>query len=121
MGSSSRSWEPSSSQIHRTRVPVGALHSITSRPQERPLNRSLSWRHPNCYDCVGSVTISEGQEAVGRESNMTIYISQGRYTAAAIRAMTAKPENRSDAIAAMLAAPGGRLIRSCLPLGREHL
>ena len=26
-----------------------------------------------------------------RESSMTIYISQGRYTAAAIRAMTAKP------------------------------
>ena len=41
---------------------------------------------------------------------MTIYISQGRYTAAAIRAMTAKPENRSEAIAEMLAAAGGRLI-----------
>jgi hypothetical protein len=29
---------------------------------------------------------------------------QGRYTAAAIRAMTSKPENRSEAIAEMLAA-----------------
>ena len=41
---------------------------------------------------------------VGQETNMTIYISQGRYTAAAIRAMTVKPENRSEAIAEMLAA-----------------
>src|SRR3974377_630557 len=41
---------------------------------------------------------------------MTIYISQGRYTPAAIRAMTAKPESRSEAIAEMLAAAGGRLI-----------
>ena len=40
---------------------------------------------------------------------MTIYISQGRYTAAAIRAMTAKPEDRSEAIAELLAAVGGRL------------
>src|SRR6516164_547129 len=119
MGSSSRSWEPSSSQIHGTRMPVGgALHNITSRPQERPLNRSVLWRRPNCYDCVGSVTISEGRKHVGRESNMTIYISQGRYTAAAIRAMTAKPENRSEAIAEMLAAAGGRLIGWYLTLGR---
>src|SRR6516165_9607465 len=49
---------------------------------------------------------------------MTIYISQGRYTAAAIRAMTAKPENRSEAIAEMLAAAGGRLIGWYLTLGR---
>ena len=49
---------------------------------------------------------------------MTIYISQGRYTAAAIRAMTSKPENRSEAIAEMLAAAGGRLIGWYLTLGR---
>ena len=55
---------------------------------------------------------------VGWESNMTIYISQGRYTATAIRAMTAKPENRSEAIAEMLAAAGGRLIGWYLTLGR---
>jgi uncharacterized protein with GYD domain len=46
---------------------------------------------------------------------MTIYISQGRYTAAAIRAMTTKPEDRSEAI---LAAVGGRLIGWYLTLGR---
>src|SRR6476619_140728 len=55
---------------------------------------------------------------VGWESNMTIYISQGRYTATAIRAMTAKPENRSEAIAEMLAAAGGRRIGWYLTLGR---
>ena len=49
---------------------------------------------------------------------MTIYISQGRYTSAAIRAMTAKPENRSEAIAEVLAAAGGRLIGWYLTLGR---
>ena len=49
---------------------------------------------------------------------MTIYISQGRYTAAAIRAMTARPEDRSEAIAEMLAAAGGRLIGWYLTLGR---
>jgi uncharacterized protein with GYD domain len=53
-----------------------------------------------------------------QENNMTIYISQGRYTAAAIRAMTAKPEDRSAAIAEMLAAAGGRLISWYLTLGR---
>src|SRR6476660_1255479 len=49
---------------------------------------------------------------------MTIYISQGRYTSTAIRAMTAKPENRSEAIAEMLAAAGGRLVSWYLTLGR---
>src|ERR1700746_1071923 len=56
-------------------------------------------RHPDCYDCVSHN--ERGPGAVGRESNMTIYISQGRYTAAAIRAMTTKPEDRSEAIAAL--------------------
>ena len=36
----------------------------------------------------------------------------------AIRAMMAKPENRSEAIAEMLAAAGGRLIGWFLTLGR---
>jgi len=49
---------------------------------------------------------------------MTIYISQGRYTAEAIRAMTAKPEDRSEAIAELLAAVGGRLISWYLTLGQ---
>jgi|SRR6516164_9382902 len=57
-----------------------------------------------------SVTMSGNRQHVGQETNMTIYISQGRYTAAAIRAMTSKPESRSEAIAEMLAAAGGRLI-----------
>lgn len=49
---------------------------------------------------------------------MPIYISQGRYTAAAIRAMTTKPEDRSQAVAEMLAVVGGRLIGWYLTLGR---
>ena len=49
---------------------------------------------------------------------MTIYISQGRYTAAAIHAMTTKPEDRSEAIAELLAAVGGRLVGWYLTLGR---
>ena len=35
---------------------------------------------------------------------MTIYISQGRYTAAGIKGMTAKPEDRSEAVAELFAA-----------------
>jgi hypothetical protein len=35
---------------------------------------------------------------------MTIYISQGRYTAAAIKGMSAKPEDRSEAVAELFAA-----------------
>ena len=61
--------------------------------------------------------MSEGQH-VGDESDMTIYISQGRYTTAAIQAMTTKPEDRSEAIAELLAAVGGRLIGWYLTLGR---
>jgi hypothetical protein len=41
---------------------------------------------------------------------MTIYISQGRYTAAAIKGMSAKPEDRSEAVAELFAAAGARLI-----------
>ncbi len=40
---------------------------------------------------------------------MTIYISQGRYTPAAIKGMSAKPEDRSEAVAELFAA------RSLLP------
>ena len=43
---------------------------------------------------------------------MTIYISQGRYTSAAIKAMSAKPEDRSETVAA-----GARLISWYLTLG----
>src|ERR1700740_2223812 len=67
---------------------------------------------------LGMSQCARDREHVGQESNMTIYISQGRYTAAAIRAMTAKPEDRSEAIAELLAAVGGRLIGWYLTLGR---
>ena len=36
---------------------------------------------------------------------MTIYISQGRYTAAAIKGMSAKPEDRSEAVAELFSRP----------------
>jgi hypothetical protein len=48
---------------------------------------------------------------------MTIYISQGRYTPAAIKGMSAKPEDRSEAVAELFAAVGGRLISWYLTLG----
>ena len=48
---------------------------------------------------------------------MTIYISQGRYTAAAIKGMSAKPEDRSEAVAELFAAAGARLISWYLTLG----
>ena len=48
---------------------------------------------------------------------MTIYISHGRYTAAAIRGMTAKPENRSEAVAELFSAAGAHLISWYLTLG----
>ena len=38
-----------------------------------------------------------------------IYISQGRYTAVAIRGMPAKPEDCSEAVAELFAAAGARL------------
>ena len=48
---------------------------------------------------------------------MTIYISQGRYTSAAIKGMSAKPEDRSEAVAELFAAAGARLISWYLTLG----
>jgi uncharacterized protein with GYD domain len=51
------------------------------------------------------------------ETSMTIYISQGRYTAAAIKGMSAKPEDRSEAVAELFAAAGARLISWYLTLG----
>src|SRR5206468_1772882 len=55
---------------------------------------------------LGLSRCARDREHIGQESNMTIYISQGRYTAAAIRAMTAKPENRSEAIAKKFRSAG---------------
>jgi uncharacterized protein with GYD domain len=48
---------------------------------------------------------------------MAIYISHGRYTAAAIRGMTEKPEDRSEAVAELFEAAGARLIGWYLTLG----
>jgi uncharacterized protein with GYD domain len=48
---------------------------------------------------------------------MPIYITQGRYTREAIRGMVARPEDRSDAIARLLAKAGGRLIGYYLTFG----
>src|SRR6266576_2394246 len=48
---------------------------------------------------------------------MTIYISQGRYTAAAIKGMSAKPEDHSEAVGELFAAAGARLISWYLTLG----
>src|SRR4029079_6814498 len=44
-------------------------------------------------------TSENGPLANAEEASMTIYISQGRYTAAAIKGMSAKPEDRSEAVA----------------------
>src|SRR5215216_4963549 len=65
---------------------------------------------------VGFLPISRGQRR--EETSMTIYISQGRYTAAAIKGMSARPEDRSEAVAELFAAAGGRLISWYLTLGR---
>src|SRR6478672_414595 len=62
--------------------------------------------------------MSEGPEARWTGEQYDDLHFAGRYTATAIRAMTAKPENRSEAIAEMLAAAGGRLIGWYLTLGR---
>src|SRR5258708_17095016 len=63
------------------------------------------------------VTSENGPLANAEETSMTIYISQGRYTAAAIKGMSAKPEDRSEAVAALFPAAGARLISWYLTLG----
>ncbi len=41
---------------------------------------------------------------------MTVYITQGRYTRAAIQGMVNKPEDRAEAVAALAKAVGGKLL-----------
>ena len=41
---------------------------------------------------------------------MTIYITQGRYTDQAIKGMIAKPEDRKQAVSALIEAAGGKLL-----------
>ncbi|HSR71396.1 MAG TPA: GYD domain-containing protein [Kiloniellales bacterium] len=41
---------------------------------------------------------------------MTIYITQGRYTREAITGMIDKPEDRTEAVSALVEAAGGKLL-----------
>ncbi|HJQ57361.1 MAG TPA: GYD domain-containing protein [Vineibacter sp.] len=49
---------------------------------------------------------------------MTIYISQGRYTAAAIKGMSTHPEDRSEAVSELFTAAGCKLIGWYMTLGK---
>jgi uncharacterized protein with GYD domain len=49
---------------------------------------------------------------------MTIYICQGRYTAAAVKGMMQKPENRYEAVAELFRTAGGKLLSWYLTFGR---
>jgi uncharacterized protein with GYD domain len=71
----------------------------------------------NAGTIAHNVTSENGPVANAEETSMTIYISQGRYTAAAIKGMSAKPEDRSEAVAELFAAAGARLISWYLTLG----
>jgi len=48
---------------------------------------------------------------------MTIYITQGRYTHDAIKGMTAKAEDRTEAVRALFTKLGGKLIAFYLTFG----
>jgi uncharacterized protein with GYD domain len=48
---------------------------------------------------------------------MPIFITQGRYTRDAIKGMVVRPEDRSDAVARLLAKVGGKLIGYYLTFG----
>ncbi len=48
---------------------------------------------------------------------MPIFITQGRYTADAVRGMIARPEDRAEAVSALFAKSGGRLIAYYMTFG----
>lgn len=48
---------------------------------------------------------------------MPTFITQGRYTESAIKGMTAKPDDRKQAISALVEAAGGELIDYYVTLG----
>lgn len=48
---------------------------------------------------------------------MPTFIAQGRYSADAIRGMVAKPEDRTEAVAALAKNAGGKLISHYLTFG----
>jgi uncharacterized protein with GYD domain len=50
---------------------------------------------------------------------MAIFITQGRYTQQAIKGMIANPEDRSEAVAGLLAAVGGKLLGYYLTFGES--
>lgn len=49
---------------------------------------------------------------------MPIYISRGRFTTDAVKAMLAKPEDREEAVAKLCKSVGGRLIGWYLTFGQ---
>jgi uncharacterized protein with GYD domain len=48
---------------------------------------------------------------------MPIYITHGRYTRDAMKAMAAKPEDRAEAVSRIMAKAGGRLIGYYMTFG----
>lgn len=50
---------------------------------------------------------------------MAIYITQGRYTDSAVKGMVDKPEDRAQAVAALIKAAGGKMLDYYVTLG-EH-
>ncbi|MEM8589668.1 MAG: GYD domain-containing protein [Pseudomonadota bacterium] len=48
---------------------------------------------------------------------MPTFITQGRYSEAAIKGMTAKPDDRKQAVAALVEAAGGELLDYYVTLG----
>ncbi len=48
---------------------------------------------------------------------MTIYITQGRFTTKAVEGVLNKPEDRSQAVGALMEASGGKLLNYYVTLG----
>ena len=48
---------------------------------------------------------------------MTVFITQGHYTRDAIQGMIAKPEDRAEAVAALVKAVGGKLLNHYITFG----
>jgi uncharacterized protein with GYD domain len=48
---------------------------------------------------------------------MTIFITQGRYSRDAIKGMLAKPEDRSEVVAKLVQAAGGKMLAYYVTLG----
>src|SRR5260221_2000708 len=59
---------------------------------------------------------SAAPRRAGSTGTMPIYITQGRYTREAIKGMTVKPEDRTEALSRHVARAGGRVIGYYLTL-----